>query len=292
MTLIAPGPMTPRDAFSWARAALSNVDPDGAALDARLFTLEAWGQQKSSIHLLPSDPGSVAQMDRLFRFVRRRLAHEPTAYILGRREFWSLSFIVSPAVLIPRPDSETVVRHALDLCADDDAAYSVLDLGTGSACLLLSVLHERRNALGLGVDADEAALAVATRNAVALGLNRRTRFQLGDWGAELTDTFDLIVCNPPYIGAEELSTLAPDVRYFEPAAALTPGSDPLAAYARIIPQVPRLLRDGGVAVFEAGRGQAPAIAAMMAAQGLEIVGLARDLANVERSVAGVRKKTL
>jgi release factor glutamine methyltransferase len=285
VSLDPPGPMTPREAFAWARSALAAQDPEGAALDARVFTLRAWGGGQTSIHLLPDVPGSGEQMTSLSGFVRRRLAHEPAAYILGVKEFWSLEFQVSPAVLIPRPDSETIVRHALDLLAAPDRPYSVLDLGAGSGCLLLAFLHERPSARGLGVDASPAALAVAQKNAHNLGLSARAHFALGDWAQGLSARFDLVLCNPPYIGDGERAGLSADVRDHEPAGALFAGPDGLAAYDRIAPQLPAILAPGGVAIFEAGRDQAGAIASLCAAQGLELIGIRRDLSGIERSVA-------
>jgi release factor glutamine methyltransferase len=275
--------MTPRAAFSWARDALTANDPDGAALDARLFIIQAWGGQLNSVHCLPDVPGNSEQMARLFHNVRRRLAREPTAYILGRKEFWSLDFLVSPAVLIPRPDSETLVQHALDLCGERDRPYAVLDLGTGSGCLLLSFLSERPNARGLGVDASAAALEIANKNAQNLGLSGRARFVLGDWAEGQTGPFDLVLCNPPYVGESEV--LAPDVRDHEPAEALFAGPDGMDDYVRIAPQLPGILAPGAAAIIEAGRGQAAGIARLCAAQGLEVIGIRDDLGGIARSVA-------
>jgi release factor glutamine methyltransferase len=284
--------MTPREAFSWARAALATNDPDGAALDARLFVVHAWRGRESSVHLLPDVPGSDEQIARLIHYVRRRLAHEPAAYILGRKEFWSLEFRVTPAVLIPRPDSETLIRHALDLHPAGDRPYAVLDLGTGSGCLLLSFLHERPNARGLGVDASAKALDIARENAKHLGLADRARFALGDWGTGLAERFDLVLCNPPYIGEGERPNLSPDVVDHEPASALFAGPDGMSAYSRIAGQIAELLSGSGVAVFEAGRGQAAGIARLMTAQGLEVIGIRDDSGGVARSVALRSQKTL
>lgn len=277
--------MTPREAFSWARAALVSAGVEDAALDARLFVLHAWGGQAHSIHLLPDMPGSGEQMERLFQLVMRRLAREPTAYILGRKEFWSLEFLVSPSVLIPRPDSETIVRHALDLLPDRDGAYRVLDLGTGSGCLLLAFLHERLNATGLGIDVSSGALDIAKANASALGLSPRAQFARGDWASGLDARFDLVLCNPPYIAETERAGLAPDVRDFEPESALFAGPDGLAAYARVAEQLPSILVEKGVAIFEAGRGQPAAITSLCEAQALELVGIRDDLGGGARSIA-------
>jgi release factor glutamine methyltransferase len=277
--------MTPREAFSWARDALISADPDDAALDAKLFVLEAWDRRANSIHLLPNVLGNGEQAARLFQFVRRRLAHEPTAYILGRKEFWSLNFLVSPAVLIPRPDSETLVRQALDLLPDRDRPYTVLDLGTGSGCLLLAFLSERPNARGFGVDASADALETAEKNAAALGFSGRAHFVHGDWDAGLAERFDLVLCNPPYIGERERASLAPSVRDHEPPQALFAGLEGFDAYRRIIPHLPALVRPGGIAVFEVGQGQGEGVADLMRAQGLEVIGIRDDLGGIPRSVA-------
>lgn len=292
MSQASPGPMTPREAFSWARAALATNDPDGATLDARLLVVHAWRGHESSVHLLPDGPGSDEQIARLIQYVRRRLAHEPTAYILGRKEFWSLEFKVTPAVLVPRPDSETIIRHALDLLPERDRPYAVLDLGTGSGCLLLSFLHERPNARGLAVDASAPALDIARENARRLGLADRVRFALGDWGTGLAERFDLVLCNPPYIGEGERPNLSPDVVDHEPASALFAGPDGMSAYSRIAGQIAGLLSGSGVAVFEAGHGQAAGIARLMTAQGLEVIGIRDDSGGVARSVALRSQKTL
>lgn len=288
MTLAEPGPMTPRAAFSWARDALSAIDPDGAALDAKLFVIQAWGGQANSVHLLPDVPGSDAQMARLSQYVRRRLGREPTAYILGRKEFWSLEFLVSPAVLIPRPDSETLIRHALSRLPDCNRPYTVLDLGTGSGCLLLAFLSEYPNARGLGVDVSADARDVAQKNAEKLALSGRAHFALGDWTEGLTDTFDLILCNPPYIAEADAARLEPDVRDYEPPGALFAGPDGMAAYARIVPQLRARLAPNGVAILEAGRGQAAALASLLAAQGLEAIDFREDFGGIARSVAARR----
>ena len=209
--------------------------------------------------------------------IARRQAGEPLAYITGHREFWSLDLLVSPAVLIPRPDSETLVDAALQARRDRRPA-TILDLGTGSGALLLAALSEWPNARGLGVDASEAALAVARANAERLGFARRAAFQKGDWGAGLNERFDLIFCNPPYVETD--ADLSPEVRR-EPASALFAGADGLDDYRRLVPQLPRLLRDDGVAVIEIGHTQAAAVLALAAAAGMAAI-VRHDLAGRDR----------
>lgn len=231
----------------------------------------------------PERPLDAAAAARLAAAAERRRRREPTAYILGVREFWSLEFVVSPATLIPRPDSETVVALALDLAGDGVAR--VLDLGTGSGCLLLAVLAERPRAVGVGVDASPAALAVAAENARRLGLAARARLVAGDWGAALSGAFDLILCNPPYVPRAEWPALAPEVAAHEPEPALVCGDDPLAAYRRLGPDLARLLTPSGVAVVEVAMGRADAVARLLAGHGLAAVARRRDLAGIERALA-------
>jgi release factor glutamine methyltransferase len=215
--------------------------------------------------------------DAFDALVTRRAEGEPVAYITGHREFWSLDLLVSPAVLIPRPDSETLVDAALAARRERGPA-TILDLGTGSGALLLAGLSEWPNARGLGVDASAAALAVARANAERLGLARRAVFQSGDWGKGLRERFDVIFCNPPYVESD--AELSPEVRR-EPASALFAGADGLDDYRRIVPQLPGLLRNGGVALIEIGHTQAAAVLALAAAAGME--GIVRhDLAGRDR----------
>jgi release factor glutamine methyltransferase len=211
--------------------------------------------------------------------VVRRAGGEPVAYITGRREFWSLDLAVSPAVLIPRPDSETLIEAALAARRDRPPA-TILDLGTGSGALLLAALSEWPRARGLGVDRSAAALAVAQGNAERLGFARRAAFAQGDWGAGVRGRFDVILCNPPYVETD--AELAPEVRR-EPASALFAGPDGLDAYRCVIPQMPALLASGGVAVVEIGHDQAAAVLALADAAGLAGT-VAHDLAGRDRAL--------
>jgi release factor glutamine methyltransferase len=278
--------VTPKAALMFGTASLKAVAGDAAALEARTLLLAAAGRPEASVHALP-DAALAGEAESLFRaFVRRRAAHEPVAYILGGKEFWSLAFAVTPDVLIPRPDSETAVMAALELCPETERALRILDLGTGSGCLLLALLSERPRAQGLGVDLSAGAIAVAAGNAHRLGLSGRARFLVSDWFSAVEGRYDVIVCNPPYIGEGELSSLAPDVARFEPRIALTPGPDGLAAYARIIPALADHLLPGGLAVFETGAGQAAAVAGLMRKAGLSALEIRADLAGIARAVCG------
>ena len=215
--------------------------------------------------------------------IARRAAHEPLAFILGWREFWSLRFHVSPATLIPRPDTETVVETALALCPDRHAPIRMLDLGIGTGCLLLAVLHERPGAFGVGVDRSEAASHLARHNARDLGLAARSAFLCGDWAASINGRFDLVLSNPPYIATPDLAALMPEVAQHEPRTALDGGSCGLTAYRAIIAVLPRLLSPSGVAVLELGAGQSEAVAAIAGAAGLQVC-TRQDLTGIARAM--------
>jgi release factor glutamine methyltransferase len=208
----------------------------------------------------------------------RRAARKPIAHILGRAGFWGLEFAVSPATLVPRPDSETLVEAALHL----PPPARVLDLGTGTGCLLLAVLHECPGAWGLGVDLVPQAAALAARNAASLGLADRAAFLAADWSAPLSARFDLVLCNPPYIA--EAEPLMPEVGRHEPASALFAGRDGLDAYRRLATALPALLAPGGAAVLELGAGQEARVAALMAAAGLAPQPARADLGGVPRAL--------
>ncbi len=239
---------------------------DNPGLEARLLADEA-----------RNDPA------RLEALLTRRLAHEPMAYILGRRGFWTLDLEVSPATLIPRPDSETLIEAALASFPDRNAVRSVLDLGTGTGCLLLAALTEFRAAWGLGVDREPTAVALAASNARTAGLAGRAGFACADWAAPIGKKFDLILCNPPYIATAEIPTLMPEVALHEPRAALDGGPDGLAAYRVLFPMVPGLLNAGGGAIFELGQGQADAVAGLAARNNLS-TALRHDLGGIARAL--------
>lgn len=189
----------------------------------------------------------------------RRLARTPLALILGHREFWSLDFAVSPATLVPRPESETLIEAALAAFEGRQQPRMILDLGTGTGCLLLAALSEFSTAFGVGVDRVPAAASLAAHNAVTLRLADRAAFICGNWAAALDGRFDLVLCNPPYIPTSDLAGLMPEVADHEPRAALDGGPDGSAAYRQLIPELPRLLTEAGIAIFELGSGQADTV---------------------------------
>jgi release factor glutamine methyltransferase len=274
--------MTPRESVAQIAARLAAVGIEGTRSEAWLLLAAATGRERAALMAGGGDTLSAAEEARLDALVRRRLAREPVAYLLGEKEFWSLRFEVGPAVLIPRPDTETVVEAVLAQLADRNQPLRVLDVGVGSGCLLLALLSELPRATGLGIDNSCVALAIARRNAQRLGLAARADFRQGRWGEGLAGPFDVIVSNPPYVAEGDWDGLQPEIRDFEPKAALVAGPDGLAAYRALAPDCARLLAPGGLCALEIGSGQGDAVAALLAAHGLTVVERRRDLAGIER----------
>jgi len=267
---------------------LAGAGIENARREARLLLSAALDVRPESLlgsSRRPLDPGPARTYDGL---LRRRTGREPMAQILGQREFWSLAFAVSRDVLTPRPDSETVVEAALDAVGDREAPLRVLDLGTGSGCLLLALLHELPRATGTGIDNSHAACRIARANAQALGLADRAGFLVGDWDASVAGTFDLVVSNPPYIPSSAIVELMPEVRDHEPVGALDGGEDGLDAYRRMLIGIHRLLDSGGRLVLEVGAGQGDGVAKLLPPAGLGLLDRRPDLAGVERSLTARR----
>ncbi len=256
---------------------------DSPRLEARLLLAHTLGLTPTALLRDPQTTVPPQHQARYDSLVARRAAREPLAYILGHREFWSLDFAVSPATLIPRPDSETLVQAAREAFAGRPAPRQVLDLGTGTGCLLLAALTEFPQAFGIGVDRQPAATRLAAANAAALGLAARAAFLCGDWATALDSRFDLVLCNPPYIPTCELRALMPEVAGHEPRSALDGGEDGLGAYRTLIPSLKLLLAPGGVAVLEVGAGQAETVRALAEQAGFA-TGLQQDLAGMVRAL--------
>ena len=254
--------MTTAAALAAATATLGAVS-DTPRLDAELLLAHALGIERERLLL---DGDRLPVPDAFAGLIARRAAHEPVAYILGYRDFWSIRLHVGPGVLIPRPDSETLIEAALAHCPDRAAPLRILDLGTGPGTLLLAALSEFPGAHGLGIDASDVALDYARRNAETLGLADRALFRKGDWAEGLSGTFDLILCNPPYVESD--ARLDRQVADFEPAAALFAGPDGLDDYRRIVPVLPGLLSPDGLAVLEIGHSQAPAVGQLVEEAGM------------------------
>jgi release factor glutamine methyltransferase len=256
--------------------ALRAAGIEGPGREARMLLAHALGCSAAD---LLRDRSVTVDTGRFDTLLARRAGHEPMAFILGVQGFWSLDFLVSAATLIPRADSEALVEAALALPPPD----TVLDLGTGTGCLLLAILHERPAAFGVGIDLAPDAARLARTNALRLGLDGRAAFCCGDWAAALRGRFDLVVSNPPYIEASVIGTLMPEVAEHEPRRALDGGIDGLDAYRAIVATLPDLLTPLGAAVLELGIGQGEAVASLGAAAGF-VASFHPDLAGVDRAI--------
>ncbi|WP_428667652.1 peptide chain release factor N(5)-glutamine methyltransferase [Reyranella sp.] len=269
--------------------ALTAAGIDNARFEARLLLAHAAGLSIEQLiaHGRDATPDGFAAALR--SLTARRIAREPMAYILGEREFWGLPFKVSPAVLVPRPDSETVIEAVLSLMPDRGRAWRILDLGVGSGCLLLTLLREYPQASGVGLDVSNEALAVARQNARALGVSGRARLVSGDWrqagwSERLDGPFDLVVSNPPYIDSAAIEGLMPEVARFEPRLALDGGRDGLDAYRLIAAAGPELVAADGHLVVEVGEGQAVDVKGLFDMAGLTPLAPWKDLGGIERVV--------
>jgi release factor glutamine methyltransferase len=245
--------MTRAEALQEGTAMLRDAGIESPRREARLLLAHALGLDQASLLLEPKTPTDPQPYRQL---VARRCGREPLAYIVGSREFWSLSFQVSACTLIPRPESEVLIEAAVSCFPDRGGVESILDLGTGTGCLLLAALTEFPAAFGVGVDIEPAAARLAARNAVRLGKSEKCAFVAGRWADALLGCFDLVLSNPPYVRSQALRGLSPEIWAHEPVAALDGGSDGLESYRCVLPNLPRLLRPGGVAIFELGAGQA------------------------------------
>lgn len=268
-----------RIARALARAtAIFSATSDTPRLDAELLMAAALGIGRDRLIL---DPPNLAMPADFLDMVERRRAGEPVAYITGQRAFWTIDLEVGPGVLIPRPDSETLLAAAVEHFAGTPGPATILDLGTGPGTLLLAALDEWPKATGIGVDVSPVALSYAQRNADRLGLARRALFRLGDWASGIDARFDLLLCNPPYVAAG--AETGPGVAEHEPAEALFAGRDGLDDHRRLAPEIGRLLAPGGLAAIEIGHDQAGSAAALFAAAG-HASSIARDLGNRPRAL--------
>lgn len=257
---------------------------DTARLDARLLVAEVLGCSADRVALAPDTPLNDVQCVRLEELAARRAAREPVSHLLGRRGFWTLTLKVTADTLDPRPDTETLVEAVLKRVADRNAPLRIVDFGTGTGAILLSLLHELPAATGLGVDKSPAALAVAAENARTTGLDGRARFHLGDWGNGLESGFHILVSNPPYIPDHDIEALAPEVATFEPRLALAGGPDGLDCYRALIPHMARLASPVAIVGVEVGAGQADDVQTLFHQAGLSDCAKESDLSGIERCV--------
>ncbi len=278
---------TLQDLLRSATNRLAEAGIDTARLDAEILMAHALGCARMALYGRLADTGPADRVAAFRALVERRKTFEPVAYLTGEQEFWSLPFKVSPDTLIPRPDTETLVETVLQQ-RDGQPVRRLLDLGTGSGCIFLSLLHEFRDARGTAVDISAGALAVARQNAVALGLDGRATFLEGSWFTplEAEQRFDVIVSNPPYIPSADMAGLMPDVRLYEPGSALDGGDDGLGPYRLIAAAAPVFLDTGGLLAVEVGIHQADDVLTLFDAAGLVGTGKVKDLGGIERVVYG------
>ena len=286
----APTMRTVRQAIDAATARLAVAGIDTARLDARVLMAHVMERDQAWLIGYRDVQLPTCVRARYKQLVARRAKNEPIAYLTGVREFWSLDLRVTPDTLIPRPDSETIVEAALEVTWMDKP--QILDLGTGSGCLLLAILTECRHAKGLGIDINEGAVGIAKQNARILGLSSRARFRTGTWAVDAplaeNGRFDLVVSNPPYIPNKKIADMAPDVRYYEPLGALSAGADGLSAYREIAGHLHGLIVPGGHFVGEFGLGQGTAVEHILNASGLQVIGFRDDVAGRKRCVIARR----
>jgi release factor glutamine methyltransferase len=274
-------------ALAAARRRLRDAGIPDAALDARVLVGHALDLAPGALVGHPERALTDAGRQRIEALLDRRLQREPVAYITGRREFWSLPLSVTPAALIPRPDSETLIEAVLDDVGDRSAPVRVADLGTGSGCLALALLRELANATAVAVDRSADALHLARRNAVALRLAGRMHLVASDWTSALAGPFDIVVANPPYIATTEWPGLAPEIRLFEPQAALLGGDEGLCAYRRIIADLARILAPSGRAYLECGPDQGGRVAELLRGHGFGAISVRADLGGRTRCISAL-----
>lgn len=284
-----PSPENVTQLLRRAAARLAEAGIETARLDAEILLAATLGLERLDLLMTLDRQLDPAQVKAFEQNMERRCRREPVSHILGHREFWSLDFKVTADTLTPRPDSETLIEAALNWLErrglSRRAPLRILDLGTGSGCLLLALLSELPNSYGIGVDRSAAALDVARENAARLHLAHRAGFMLGDWASAIGGaTFDIILSNPPYIPAADIPALAPEVRQFEPMSALVAGADGLSDYRRLAPELARLMSPAGAAFLEIGAGQAQDVVNILISAGAYECRVHKDLSGLDRCI--------
>ncbi len=279
------------DALRMAAAQLQAAGVEQPRMDARLLLSAAAGLSHEDMIREPDAELPQAEAGKYAAMIARRAAREPVSRILGRREFWSLEFEITPDTLDPRPDSETLISAALAQIEDRSQALRILDIGAGSGCLLLALLSELPRAHGTGIDISQGALDVAGRNAARLGFSGRAQFIQCDvrspsWAQQISGPFDIVISNPPYISNDAMAGLAPEVTLFDPYAALAGGEDGFDFYRMITISLAQLLCPEGLVIFEAGTGQAGAVQMLLHQAGLAGLDPHYDLGGIARAVIG------
>jgi release factor glutamine methyltransferase len=259
---------------------------DSSDLDARLLVGHALELDHTALVSDGARKLTAEEISRIAALASRRLAHEPVARIIGRKEFWGLELRVTPATLVPRPDTETVVETVLAAIPDRSRPLRIADFGTGTGAILLALLSEFPNATGVGTDVSRSALATARENAFRLDVASRAYFVASDYGAALCMPFDLVVSNPPYIASGEIAGLDPEVRHYDPRLALDGGVSGLDGYRAVIADAKRILAPRGILVVELGAGQADSVAALMREGGITAERRRADLSGHFRALLG------
>jgi release factor glutamine methyltransferase len=279
---MAAGLETAGGVLASAAARMAQAEIDTARLDATLLLAEALCLTGDAVRQVRDRPLTRDEAERYEALVARRLAREPVSRILGRRGFWSHDFALSASTLDPRPDSEAVIEAVLAAIQDPAAPLRLLDLGTGTGCLLLSLLSELPNAIGVGTDIARGAVETARRNAAGIGLADRASFVESNWFDGVSGRFDIILSNPPYIPTGTIDRLEPEVRVFDPVVALDGGADGLDAYRALVGGAPGHLAPAGVLALEIGFDQAAAVTQLLAAAGFSHPVIGHDLGGRDR----------
>ncbi len=289
-TSLLPDTSCAKDALYSATIALTRAQIPTASLDARILLQHILGIDRETLLADDTRMLTLNEHKAYQALIAQRLERKPVSQLIGAREFFGRVFCVTEDTLDPRPDSETLIEAVLAKFRDRKAALRILDLGTGTGCLLLTLLSEYENATGVGVDISEAALQVSHKNAEALGLKTRAMFMQSRWtekmeqGGNGWEKFDIVISNPPYIATGDIAFLAPEVNQHEPHLALDGGYDGLDCYRELIPQFARLLATNGLAVLEIGAGQAIDVCTIATNIGIKIVEIRHDLGSIERCI--------
>jgi release factor glutamine methyltransferase len=284
MLALKPKPILIQQALRDAVLALQTAKIESASLDARVLLQHVLRVSREQLLLCMDEAMTAPQQAQYRELIGRRVRRQPVAQLIGKREFFGRAFKVTEHTLDPRPDSETLIEAVLERKNDQNAPLRILDLGTGTGCLLLTLLAEYPQSSGVGVDISEDALAIAKENAMALGVQSRVRFISSRWFEAAEGRFDIVISNPPYIATHAIEALSPEVAQFEPRLALDGGADGLDAYRAILPRMQDAMREDALAVLEIGMGQQQDVEAIGQASGLVISGIKQDLAGIPRAI--------